>query len=70
MKFLIMRSCILFKIFPSNFPPSTMIANAVMFIHVVTFLVRYIYLNFILILNSKLKQNVGCIDSAIGVLVW
>ena len=52
-KFLMMRSCIFFKIFPSNFPPFTMTVNAVMFIHILTFYVIYIYLNLILIPNKK-----------------
>jgi len=51
MKFFIMRSCIFLRIFPSIFPPSTMIAKAVMFIHVLIFFVLYRYLSFILILS-------------------
>lgn len=53
MKFLIIRSCIFLSIFPSSFPPHTMIVRAVMFISVLTFYVRYIYLSFILIQNKK-----------------
>jgi hypothetical protein len=37
MKFLMIRSCIFLRIFPSNFPPATTTVSAVMFIHVFTF---------------------------------
>jgi hypothetical protein len=67
MKFLIIRSCIFFRTFPSNLSPLTMIARAAMFIHVLTFYVGYKYLKFILILNSKLKQN----ETALNILsLW
>jgi hypothetical protein len=57
MKFLMILSCIFLRIFPSSLSPPTMIVNAVMFIHVLIFFVRYKYLNIILIPTSKLKQN-------------
>lgn len=53
MKFFIMRSCIFLRIFPSSFPPLTIIVSAVMCSPSFIFLVGYRYLNFILIPNKK-----------------